>query len=126
MCEKLAHIDFEDALIETSRESKTNLPAHGIVVKTEKEFDNALHAHPCLMTPMPATRKKMIKASKKAPGAYLLRKGEVWAMVDSGAGVPGMNVDKHCPQLRQKLREATKKIKCFTAKWGRNDGRPGY
>ena len=39
-------------------------------------------------------------------------------MVDSGAGVPGISVDKHCPQLRHKLREATKKLKCATANGG--------
>ena len=85
--ERLANIDFEDALVETSRDSKPKLPAHGIVVKTEKELDNALHSHPCLMTATPANRKKVIKAWKNAPGAHLLREGEVWAMVDSGACV---------------------------------------
>ena len=54
LCEKLANIDFEDALVETSRDAKPKLPEHGIVVKTEKELDNALHSHPCLMTAMPA------------------------------------------------------------------------
>ena len=39
-------------------------------------------------------------------------------MVDSGAGVPGIRVDKHCFQLRHKLREATKKFKCVTANGG--------
>ena len=39
-------------------------------------------------------------------------------MVDSGAGVPGINVDKHCPQLRHKLCEATNKFKCVTANGG--------
>ena len=70
------------------------------------------------MTAMPANRKKMIKASKKAPDTHLLHEGEVWAMVDSDAGVPGMRVDKHRPQLRHKLREATKKFKCVTASGG--------
>ena len=102
-------------MAETSRGSKPKLPAHGIVVKKEKELYHALHSHPCLMTAKPANRKNMIKASKKAPGAHLLRGGEVWAMVDSGACVPGMSVDKHCPQLRHKLREATKKFDCATA-----------
>ena len=36
-------------------------------------------------------------------------------MVDSGAGVPGISVDKHCPQLRHKLREATNNFKCVEA-----------
>ena len=108
LCEKLANIDFEDALVETGRDSKPKLPKHGIVVRTEKELDPALHSHPCLTTAMPG-REKMIKASTKAPGAPLLREGEVWAMVDTGAGVPGISVDKHCPQLRHKLIEATAK-----------------
>ena len=108
LCEKLANIDFEDALVETGRDSKPRLPKHGIAARTEKELDHALHSFPCLMTAMPS-RKRMMKASKKAPGAYLLRESEVWAMVDSGAGVPGISVDKHRPQLRHKLREATKK-----------------
>ena len=40
-------------------------------------------------------------------------------MVDSGAGVPGINVDKHCPQLRHKLCEATHEFKCATANGGK-------
>ena len=87
-------------------------------MKMKKELDTALHSHPCLMTAMTANRKKLIKALKKAPGAHLLRKGEVSAMADSGAGVPGVSVDKHCPLLCHKLREATKKIKCVTANGG--------
>ena len=121
LCESLADIDVEDALIESSRGSQTKLPAQGIVLKTEQELDNALHSHPCLMTAMPTNRKKMIKASKKAPGALLLRKGEVWVMVDSGAGVPGMNVDKNCPQLRHKLRDDSKKIASH-GQWRGNSG----
>ena len=39
-------------------------------------------------------------------------------MVDSGACVPGINVDKHCLQLRHKLREATQMFKCVTANGG--------
>ena len=39
-------------------------------------------------------------------------------MVASGAGVPGINVDRHCPRLRHKLREASKKFKCVTANEG--------
>ena len=35
LCERLANIDFENALVETSRESKPKMPTHGIVVKTE-------------------------------------------------------------------------------------------
>ena len=104
-----AHASFEDALVEIGHDSKPKLPKHGIVERTERELDHALHSHPCLMTAMPANRKKIIQASKKAPGAHLLREGEVWAVVDSGAGVPGISVDRHCPQLRHKLREATKK-----------------
>ena len=109
LCARLAHLDFGDALVETSRDLKPTLPAHGIVVKTEKELNHALHSHPCIMTAIPANRKNMIKALKKAPGAHLFREGEVWAMVDSGAGVPGIHVDRYCSQLRHKLLEATKK-----------------
>ena len=47
-------------------------------------------------------------------GAHLLREGEIRAMVDPGAGVPGISVDKHCHQLRHKLREAIKKWNCKT------------
>ena len=67
------------------------------------------------MTAMPANHKKIIQAWKKAQGAHLLREGAVWAMVDSSADVHGISVDKHCPQLRLKLCEATKKFKCATA-----------
>ena len=118
MCERLANTNFENALVEVAGCTKPKLPTHGIEVKTEKELDQALRAHPHLMTAMPTNRKKMMKASKKAPGAHLLQEGEVWAMVDSGAGVPGINVNKHCPHLRHKLREATKKFKCVTANGG--------
>ena len=45
LCERIANIDFENALVETSRESKPKLPAHGIVVRTEQELDHALHTH---------------------------------------------------------------------------------
>ena len=112
MCERLANTDFENALVEIAGCTKPKFPTHGIEVKNEKELDKALREHPRLMPAMPTNCKKMVKASKKAPGAHLLREGEVWA------GLPGINVDKHRLQLRHELREATKKFKCVTANGG--------
>ena len=65
-------------------------PLSDIVISTAKDLDKALAKFPQLMTAMPTDRKKIMKASKKLPNRLVLGPGECWAMVDSGAGVPGI------------------------------------
>ena len=74
-----------------SRSAAQNLP----VISSEKDLDKALKAHPHLLSAMPTDRKRIAKASKMTPDRLMLREGEMWAMMDSGAGVPGINVVKH-------------------------------
>ena len=67
---------------------------------------------------MPTDRKRIAKASKRTPDRLMLREGEMWAMMDSGAGVPGINVVKHCPELAFALKEAVRRKRCICANGG--------
>ena len=58
------------------------------------------------MTAMPTDSKKIIKGSKKVPNKMVLGDGECWAMMDSRAGVPGINAKEPCPHLLHALRGA--------------------
>ena len=70
------------------------------------------------MTAMPTNRNNIIKGSKKIPNKLVLGKGSCWAMMDSGAGVPGINAKKHCPHLLHALRGAAVRKRCITANVG--------
>ena len=94
---------------------KLNLPRHGVTVSSENELNQALKDHPQLLAAMPCDPKSIKKAAKKMPDRMLLQEGEMWVMVDSGAGVPGIDVGKHCPELRHKLRDAVRKKRCVLA-----------
>jgi hypothetical protein len=50
---------------------------------------------------------------KKAPSPDTLQEGESWAMVDSGSGVDGMDIDSICPGV--KVEKAANPITCITA-----------
>ena len=93
-------------------------PADGLHVSSERELDEALKNHTYLMNALPRDRKRLIKASRKAPGEETLKPGEHWVLMDSGAGVAGINVKKHCPHLLGKLRDASKRKRCILADGG--------
>ena len=95
-----------------------SFPAAGLQVSNEKELDEALKSHSYLMNALPQDRKKIMKAARKAPGDSQLGEGECWALMDSGAGVAGINVKQHCPHLLDRLREAKKKKRCIMADGG--------
>ena len=98
-----------------SNKVKPNKLSKEIEINSERELDRALAQHSHLMAAMPCDRKKILKASKKMPISDSLTDGECWAMMDSGAGTPGICVRKHCPELLGKLRAATQRIKCVMA-----------
>lgn len=50
---------------------------------------------------------------KKCPSPDTLQEGECWAMVDSGSGVDGMDIDAICPGV--KVEKAANPITCITA-----------
>lgn len=87
--------------------------AEGIQVSSEKELDEALANHTYVMHAMPTDQTKLIKASRKMPKDQDLADGVHWALMDSGAGVAGINTEVHCPQMIHTLREAKKKTKCI-------------
>ena len=99
---------------QVSRSAAQKLP----VISSEKDLDKALKAHPHLLSAMPTDRKRIAKASKMTPDRLMLRDGEMWAMMDSGAGVPGINVVKHCPELAFALKEAVRRKRCICANGG--------
>ena len=93
-------------------------PVHRGIISSEKDLDAALSSNPKLMAAMPCQLKAIKKAAKKCPGSEELGPNEQWVMVDSGAGVNGIDASKHCPALLHKLRDATKRRKCITANGG--------
>ena len=93
-------------------------PVHRGILSSEKDLDAALSSNPKLMAAMPCQLKAIKKAAKKCPGSEELGPNEQWVMVDSGAGVNGIDASKHCPALLHKLRDATKRRKCITANGG--------
>ena len=50
---------------------------------------------------------------KKAPSPSALQEGECWAMVDSGSGVDGIDIDAVCPGAEE--HKATRPISWITA-----------
>ena len=103
--------DFNKALSEHCKIIGKS-PVVKLEVSTEKELDQAVKAHPHLAM---VGKKRIAKAMKKAPSDDRLKKGEQWCMMDSGAGVPGICVSKHCPQYAHLIRAAAKKRTCVLA-----------
>ena len=106
--------NFEVALREHDKLT-SKLPACGVTISSEKDLDRVLANHPHILAAMPTGRKKIIKASRKMPDRYALADDEIFAMMDSGAGKPALNVQKHCPQLAHLVREARKRTRCIMA-----------
>ena len=48
----------------------------------------------------------------------VLGDGECWAMLDSGAGVAGINAKEHCPHLLRALHAAAVRKRCIAANGG--------
>ena len=67
---------------------------------------------------MPTDRNHIIKGSKNISNKMVLCDGACWAMLDSGAGVPGTKAKEHCPHLRHDLRGAAIRKRCITANGG--------
>ena len=100
-------------------------PLHRSIISSEKDLDAALSSNPKLMAAMPCQLKAIRKAAKKCPSSNELGPNEQWVMVDSGAGVNGIDASKHCPALLHKLRDAVKRRKCITANGGGDGDRQG-
>ena len=99
-------------------EDSPRRPLHRGIISSEKDLDAALSSNPKLMAAMPCQLKAIRKAAKKCPSSDQLGPNEQWVMVDSGAGVNGIDASKHCPALLHKLRDAVKRKKCITANGG--------
>ena len=88
-----------------------------VLIENEADLDCALAENEILRQRLPGvdmdTMPLYAAMIKKAPSAETLQEGEVWAMVDSGSGVDGMDIDTICPGV--KVEKAAHTITCITA-----------
>ena len=86
-------------------------------IETVRDLDVALDKNEVLRQRLPGisadTMPLYAAMAKKAPPPDTLQEGEVWAMIDSGSGVDGMDIDSVCPGA--KVVKATNPITCITA-----------
>ena len=88
-----------------------------VILESEEDLDAALAENEVLRERMPGASSESwplySARTKKRPPSHVLADDEVWAMVDSGAGVDGMNVLETFPGAN--IEKAKNPIKCFTA-----------
>ena len=98
---------------------KPRVKAHkmDVTIENEADLDIALAENEILRQRLPGVDADtmMVYAAmiKKAPSPETLQEGECWAMVDSGSGVDGMDIDAVCPGV--KVEKASHAITCITA-----------
>ena len=84
-------------------------------IDDEKQLNDVLNENRKLQTSLPSARNKemLMTMMSKNPSANLLQEGEVWALIDSGAGVDGLDCAEHVPDAT--LTDTPEPIRCITA-----------
>jgi hypothetical protein len=88
-----------------------------VVIETEADLDVAIAENEIIRQRLPGidanTMPLYATMIKRAPPADTLQPGEVWAMIDSGSGIDGMDIDAIFPDA--KIEKTTTPITCVTA-----------
>ena len=80
----------------------------GKVCSTETELDDYLKANPTIIAALPEDRKSLAKLAKRCPSDEMLGEGEVYMMMDSGAGCNGGKCKELFPKYRVQKHSKTR------------------